>query len=61
MADTTNTRRVTPEAVGQEQSTEPRREDRVGGWLGKWALTFIVALIVALIFIGAIIVTGVMN
>lgn len=55
MRDTTDTPRVDPKAVGQDRPTEPRSGRAAGSWFKVGAVTWIVPILLALLFVAAIV------
>ena len=55
MSDPGNTPRLDPDVAGQDRAPEAQRETAVGGWFKVGALVWIVVIVVAVVFIVAII------
>lgn len=58
MRDRRNPSRVRPETVGEDRLPEAKPAGRVGGWFKMGVLTWTVVVVVALVFLAAILIAA---
>jgi hypothetical protein len=58
MRDRRDRTRVRPETVGEDRPPETKHQGRVGGWFTMGVLTWTVVIVVALVFLAAILVAA---